>query len=85
MATAKDVLKLIKDQDVKYVDLPYPVWRGQWSIGTSYTVMPTWEITLGIPLTSLRLKTRSFKGSSRSPSSATCSNPPVRLRALYAQ
>ncbi len=30
MATAKDVLKLIKDKDVKYVDLRFTDPRGKW-------------------------------------------------------
>ena len=30
MKTAKDVLKLIKDQDVKYVDLRFTDPRGKW-------------------------------------------------------
>ena len=41
--------------------------------------------TLGIPLTSLDLKTRSFKGSSKVEPWDFTSDFPVRLRALYAQ
>ena len=41
--------------------------------------------TLGIPLTSLDLKTGSFKGSSRVEPWDFTSDFPIRLRALYAQ